>query len=109
MVNQIHIFRVLVPSMFKPLALTIFCVTCVMGQGAYALGPKLPGAPTRDAREGDSEELLRRKADLRAALQAQKSAASADGQAGSDSVPPGRQLSDQDRANLRQQIRQQRP
>jgi hypothetical protein len=96
--------------MFKPFVLIILSVVCALSHSASAFVAKPSNAAgSRDARDADSDALLRRKAELRATLQAQKLAAEQDRQAASDRVPPGRQLSDQDRAKLRQQIRLQRP
>lgn len=91
---------------------THICVTLIflirMTKPRWAMVLILLIAFSSDAHafETNAQEVLRRKAELRAALQAQKSAEQPNPQ-GTGS-PPARQLSEQERANLRQQIRQQR-
>jgi hypothetical protein len=110
MVDPFNTLCVLVLSMLKPLVLTVFYLTCAFASSAHAFGPKLPNnAGLRDARDSEADDVLRRKTELRSALQAQKPGSPPDGPTGAVAAPPARQLSDQDRADLRQQIRQQRP
>ncbi|MDE2418151.1 MAG: hypothetical protein KGN32_10120 [Burkholderiales bacterium] len=79
----------------------VFLALCCLASGAGA-GTHGPGAGHENAAtapRGTADDAQRRRADLRAALQTQQFA-------GNQS---SRQLSVQDRAELRQQLRQQRP
>jgi uncharacterized membrane protein len=94
--------------MFKPIAISVFCLATVVAAAAHASdGKQANGVGV--TRDGDADPVSRRKADLRAALHARKQSAPDHGQAPQGNASPGRILSDQERANLRQQIRQQRP
>jgi hypothetical protein len=76
---------------------------CVLTPVAWAQAPE-----TQDsARQVDAPQ--QRRAALRLALKEPRSPDTRANGQGPDSVSSERQLSDQDRANLRQQLRQQRP
>ena len=93
--------------MFKPIAISVFCLATLAAAASHASGSKQPDGHSV-AREANADEVSRRKADLRAALHSRK-AVQDDTQSPRGNATAGRILSDQERANLRQQIRQQRP
>jgi hypothetical protein len=79
--------------MLKPLCAKFFYLSITLASGANAF-------------ESNAQESLRHKAELRAALRAQNLVVQHNVQ---NAVPPtARQLTAQERVNLRQQIRQQR-
>ena len=92
--------------MFKPIATSVFCLATLVAAPAHASGSKQADGISV-AREGNADDVLRRKADLRAALHSRK-AVPDNAPSPNGNATPGRILSDQERANLRQQIRQQR-
>lgn len=94
--------------MFKPIAISVFCLATVVAAAAHASGSK-QADEVSVTRDGDANEVSRRKADLRAALHSRKQSAPDNAQSSRGNAGSGRILSDQERANLRQQIRQQRP
>jgi hypothetical protein len=79
--------------MFKPRWAMVFFLLIALANGAHAF-------------ESNAQESNRRKTELRSALHAQNPVVQHNAQGAG--TPPARQLTEQERVNLRQQIRQQR-
>ena len=94
--------------MSKSIAVLLFLMIAVAGVAQASSPQQQPDAKVGQ-RPAIADDSQRRKADLRSALRAQKQPVLDSKQPNGGTTPAGRLLSDQERADLRQQIRQQRP